>query len=72
MCDICGKSEPDLKSLLICYQTESIKDICSECLAKVDDHLWKLKDMSNRMNENFLKRFMENWKRKLWVLRDKE
>lgn len=64
-CDICGKTGESLNSLLSFYQTEKIKDICSECLSKVNSHLYELKAMSNKMNESFLRRFMENWKRKL-------
>jgi len=64
-CDMCGKSEQYLQQLNPQYQTDKIKDICSECSKKVNDHLWDLRKLSNKMNESFLKQFMENWKRKL-------
>ena len=63
-CDICGKTGTFLVPLLSLYQTDDIKEICSECEKKVNDHLWKMKEMSTKMNTNFLIRFMENWKRK--------
>ena len=65
-CDICGKSEQQLQSLYAQYQTKDIKDMCSECTIKVNDHLWKLRSMSNKMNSNFLKEFIKNLNRKLW------
>lgn len=63
-CDICGKSEQYLQQLNTEYQTATIKDICGECSVKVNEHLWALRKMSNKMNQGFLKQFMENWKHK--------
>ena len=63
-CDICSKTGTSLVDLYSQYQTDTIKQICSECEKKVNDHLWKLREMSTKMNTNFLIRFMENWKHK--------
>lgn len=63
-CDICGKTGTTLVPLLDSYRTDAIKDICPSCEEMVNDHLWKLKDMSSKMYTNFFKRFMENCKRK--------
>lgn len=42
-CDICGKSEMMLQQLNKEYQSDKIKDICTECSKKVNDHLWTLR-----------------------------
>lgn len=63
-CDICGKSESMLQQLNSEYETDKIKDICGACSLMVNEHLWQLRKMSNKMNQSFLKQFMENWKHK--------
>ena len=66
-CDICGRTGTTLQLLHSYYQTETIKEVCSDCLSKVNQHLWELRRMSDKMNENFLKRFMDNWKHKFKI-----
>ena len=64
-CDICGKQqEHQLIALRPEFQTDEIKLMCDSCERVVSGHLWKLRDMSNKMNEHFLKRFIHNLKRK--------
>ena len=63
-CDICGKSEMNLQHLNKEYQDDKIKDLCSECSKKVNDHLWTLRLWSSKMNESFLKQWMMNMRRK--------
>lgn len=63
-CDICGESTLCPQQLYPEYQTDKIKDLCPKCMTVVNNHLWELRRMSNKMNQNFLKRFMENWRHK--------
>jgi len=63
-CDICGKTGETLEDLKSEYQTKDIKQICSKCLCEINDHIWKLRKMSNKMNESWGRRFMENLKYK--------
>ncbi len=63
-CDICGKPAGNPETLVERYATEDIKEICSSCMKQVNDHLWKLRAMSNKMNESFLKQFMQNLRHK--------
>lgn len=37
-CDICGKNGQDLNTLLESFQTKEIKDVCHNCLRKVEDY----------------------------------
>jgi len=58
-CDICGKTGVDLEDIKSEYQTDDIKQICSPCVKKINDHIWKLRKMTNKMNESWTKRFMD-------------
>jgi hypothetical protein len=59
-CDICGKTGCYLESLNTQYQTDKIKDICSDCSRMVNDQLWEIR----KINQNFLQKavisFMKN------------
>lgn len=63
-CDICGKTGVTLVDLRANYQTEHIKQVCSECESTVNDHLWELRRLSAKMNERWFKRFIINLKHK--------
>ena len=63
-CDICGKPVGFAETLTERYATEDIKELCAPCMKAVNDHLWKLRAMSNKMNESFLKQFMQNLRHK--------
>lgn len=63
-CDICGKTGSGLESLNSQYQTEHIKEICSECARDVNDQLWKIRALTQNILVVWLKRFMEERKAK--------
>jgi|LGOV01.1.fsa_nt_gb protein-arginine kinase activator protein McsA len=63
-CDICGKTGTHLEDLMDSYKTDDIQQICSDCSSKVNKHLWKLRDMTSKMNQSFLKKLMGNLKSK--------
>lgn len=64
-CDLCSKTGTYLTSLRYEYKTEDIKQVCSDCGILINDHLWKLRKLSNKANESFLKRFMIEKKQNL-------
>ena len=63
-CDICGKTDSGVRlvDLLKEYTTDDIKQMCLSCEKEVNDHLWKLRLMTAKMNQTWLKRFMEAMK----------
>jgi len=64
-CDICGKTGTTLDDLIEQYKTDKIEQLCPGCMKQVNDHLWKLRAMSNKMNTTWLKSFMQNTRKKL-------
>ena len=64
-CDICGKTDTRLIDLLDCYQTEDIKQICSECEKALNSHLLKIKTITTNINRTWVQRFMSVLKHKL-------
>lgn len=64
-CDICSKNEKTLVDLRQEYQTENVKQICPECEKTINDHLWKIRAVTTKMNQSLLKRFMEAMKARL-------
>lgn len=61
-CDICGKAELILFPLNPPYKTKDIELLCPDCYKLVDEHLWKVKQLSNKMTEVFIIEFMSNLK----------
>lgn len=59
-CDICGKQTADLVSLKSVYQTDDIKEICSDCQVTVNNQLDKLFKITFKTNQHWLKTFMMN------------
>jgi hypothetical protein len=58
-CDICDKKGTELINLVADYQTKDIACVCPECASRVNDHLWKLRAMSRKQENIFLKIFMK-------------
>ena len=58
-CDICDKKVTPLEDIVPDYQTKDIKCVCAECASRVNDHLWKLRAMSRKQENVFLKLFMK-------------
>jgi len=65
VCDICGKEGAYLDNIRAEYRTDEIQDVCDECRSQINDHLWKLQDMTRKMNQHWLKTFMQNMKKRL-------
>ena len=61
-CDICGKTGCYLESLNSQYQTDKIKDICSQCSTMVNKHLWEIRKLNQGIAEKMLIRFMKQKK----------
>ena len=64
-CDICGKTGTCLSDLKTYYQTDDIKQICLDCGTDVNNHLSKLREMNQKMNEHWIKKFIITMKSKL-------
>lgn len=64
-CDICGKNIEILEELQSQYQTKEIKQVCSTCVREVNDHIWKLREMTTKINDHWTKRFMSAMRKKL-------
>ena len=64
-CDICKENGKTLVDLRTEYQTENVKQICPECEKTINDHLWKIRAVTTKMNQSLLKRFMEAMKARL-------
>ena len=64
-CDICSSNEKTLVDLRTEYQTENVKQICPACEKTINDHLWKIRAVTTKMNQSLLKRFMEAMKARL-------
>lgn len=65
-CDICGKTGVYLERFREPYQTEDIKEACSDCVKKVDDHIWKIRAMNNKIEKSFTRQFIDNMRSKLF------
>ena len=63
-CDICGKNTEVLETIKDQYQTDEIKQICSTCCNDINDHIWELTKMMNKLNDSWTKRFMVAMKHK--------
>jgi len=61
-CDICDKKGTALEDIVPNYQTKDIQCVCPECASIVNDHLWKLRAMSRKQENVFLKLFMKERK----------
>lgn len=61
-CDICGKTGCNLETLNTQYQTDDIKDICSDCSRMVNNQLWKIRKINQKFCEYFLVSFMREKK----------
>ncbi len=57
-CDICGNKKDNLEPLTEMYQTESIRQICPDCVKEVNDKLWSIREMQRKMLSHLMKRFM--------------
>jgi hypothetical protein len=58
-CDICGKTGEPLSSIREVYQTDDIKDMCSDCERVINKHLWVIKEHTLKLQGTLLKRFMD-------------
>ena len=63
-CDICGKTGVYLEDFRKEYQTDDIKQACSKCVKEVNDHIWKIRHMNDKIEKSFTVRFIENLKNK--------
>jgi hypothetical protein len=63
-CDICGKTGIHLERFRNDYQTKNIKEACSDCVKEVNDHIWKIRALNNKIEKSFTLRFIENLKGK--------
>lgn len=59
-CDICGDNNGSLTDLKSEYQTDKIKQVCSPCLRILNDHMWAVRRLENRVTKTWFQRFMEN------------
>ena len=57
-CDICGNKENQLESLTEMYKTESIQQVCPDCMKELNDKLWSIREMQRKMLCHLMKRFM--------------
>ena len=57
-CDICGCNKRNLEDLTTMYRTKSIKQICPDCLKEVNDKMWQVREMQNKMLSHLVRRFM--------------
>lgn len=64
-CDVCGKTGVYLTGLRDEFQTDDIKEVCSECGESINDHLWQLRELTRKANATFLKRYIGERKKKL-------
>ncbi len=63
-CDICGETGTYLVYINAGYKTDDIQQICSGCEKKVSDQLWKIREVTKRLDENWLKTFMRHMRAK--------
>lgn len=61
-CDLCGKPHSYLESLKDEYQTESITQVCGECASLINNHLWKVRELTHGIIRTAVKRFIANMK----------
>jgi hypothetical protein len=66
-CDICGKNGCYLEPLNTQYQTDKIKDICSDCSKLVNDQLWEIKKLTMTITEKTVISFMKNKRENLAI-----
>jgi len=57
-CDVCGKKETVVYSLKFEYQTDDIAQVCGSCERDITAHLFKLKKMTRKMDQSWIKQFM--------------
>ena len=62
-CDMCGKVTNTLESLKSEYATREIKLLCSDCMRLTNNHLWDVRKLSNKLNMNFVQRFMAEFRK---------
>lgn len=56
-CDVC-KKEAYLTSLKEEFQTGEIKNVCDACGADINEHYWKIRELTRKANASFLRRFI--------------
>lgn len=57
---MCGKKTGDLQTLMDRYKTEHVQHVCDKCLKIVNDHIWKIRSVTDGMLKTAIKRFMDN------------
>ena len=57
-CDMCGKKGCELVKLRDCYQTDDVKDVCTDCCTVIDKHLSKLRMVTHNILVDTLRRFI--------------
>lgn len=45
------------------YQTDAINAVCPACIRQINDHIYKIMRLNNKLEKSFTKQFMENLKR---------
>jgi hypothetical protein len=58
-CDICGKKEYPLYSLLSIYSTKDINEVCSECGDDINNVLDKFRKITRKAEQKHLKRYIK-------------
>ena len=64
-CDICGKSNKPLKDIKDIYRTETIQQICPDCMQFVNAKLSDIQTLVFKKQCGWLKEFMQSMKDKL-------
>ena len=62
-CDMCGKTGVSLEQLKSEYQTDKISDLCSDCIRLTNKHLWEVRKLSAKFNQNAIQRFMAEFRK---------
>ena len=63
-CNICGKENVWTQPLTKEYESDTIKDVCDDCLRIANKHLEKLRQMTYQLNITWMKKFIENMRSK--------
>ncbi len=61
-CDMCGKNTKALEDLREPFQTDKVKQVCSDCARILNDKLWQIRRVIDGAAKTLLKRFMDNFK----------
>jgi hypothetical protein len=61
-CDICNKKGVYLESVVDKYKTDDIQQVCDECKSELNNHIWKLRSVTDKINQHWIKRFMKEKK----------